>query len=171
MIGKKVQKSVQDLSEYTKAAIWCNANKAFIEDKGDFYEVVALPLQTLEEAKAAKLTEINSACDAILKAAIKTYPETEVMTFTQQVNEAEAYLADPTNQTPMLASLASARGIRLADLAERVLAKHQAYSIMSGIVIGQRQALEDQLDACATVDEVIALNVNIQTEASDVQAA
>ena len=61
MIKKQIQKPVKNWSEYTEAAIWCNANKAMIEDKGEYYEVVALPEQTLEEAKAAKLAELDTA--------------------------------------------------------------------------------------------------------------
>ncbi len=161
MIGTKIVKPVENYEKYTEAALWCNANKAMIEDKGEWYEVVALPEQTLEEAKAAKLAEINGTCDSILKAAVKTYPETEVMTFDQQVTEARAYMADPSEKVSLLASLASARGIELADLVTRVLAKQKAYSVLSGAVIGQRQALVDQLDTCTTVDEVNAMTVNI----------
>ena len=128
---------------------------------GNWYEKGHAPQKPLEEARAAKLAEINGVCDGILKAAIKTYPDTEVMTFDQQVSEARACVADPTSETPLLASLASARGIGLAELAGRVLAKHQAYSALSGAVIGQRQALEDQLEACTTVEAVNALTVNI----------
>ncbi len=64
MIGKKMQKPVQDWHAYTKTAIWCNANRATIEDKGEYYEIVALPeppKPTLEEAKAQKLAELNAA--------------------------------------------------------------------------------------------------------------
>lgn len=61
MIGKQIQKPVVDTAGYTATALWCNANKAMIEDKGDCYEVVALPEQTLEEVKAAKLAELNAA--------------------------------------------------------------------------------------------------------------
>ena len=61
MIGKQIQKPVQDWSEYTEAALWCNTSKAMICDKGDFYEIVALPEQTFEEAKAARLAELNAA--------------------------------------------------------------------------------------------------------------
>lgn len=161
MIGTRIVKPVENYEKYTEAALWCNANKAMIEDKGDWYEVVALPEQTLEEAKSAKLAEINGACDSILKTAVKTYPDTEVMTFDQQVREAQAYLADPSSTVSLLASLASARGIELADLAARVMAKHQAFSVLSGAVIGQRQALEDRLDACTSLEEVNALTVNI----------
>ena len=61
MIGKKIQKPVVDTAGYTATALWCNANKAMIEDKGDCYEVVALPEQTLEEVRATKLAELNGA--------------------------------------------------------------------------------------------------------------
>lgn len=161
MIGTRIVKPVEHYEKYTEAALWCNANQAMIEDRGDCYEVVALPEQTLEEAKAAKLAEINGTCDSILKAAVKTYPDTEVMTFDQQVSEARAYMADPASTVSLLASLASARGIELSGLVAKVLAKHQSYSVLSGAVIGQRQALEDQLDTCTSVDAVNAMTVHI----------
>ena len=61
MIRKQIQKPVKDWSEYTEVAIWCNDNKAIIEDKVKYYEVVALPEKTLEEVKAVKLSELNIA--------------------------------------------------------------------------------------------------------------
>lgn len=116
---------------------------------------------TMEEAKTAKLTEINAACDAILNAAVKTYPNSEVLTFDQQTAEAKAYLASGNAaDAPLLSALASGRGIEFDDLVNRVMAKHHAFSVLSGIVIGQRQALEDQLDVCTSVEEVNALTVN-----------
>lgn len=167
MIGTHIQKPVNNTEKYTEAAHWCNANKAVIEDKGDYYEVVALPEATLEEAKKAKLSEINSACDSILKSAIENYPQTEVMTFDQQVSEARAYRLDSGNDVSLLASLASARGIELSDLVERVLEKHQSYSLLSGTVIGQRQALEDRLEACLSTDEVAKLEALITISSED----
>ena len=59
MMAKQIQKPVTDWSEYTGRAIWCNANKA--EVKGDYYEVIALPERTLEEANAVKRAELNAA--------------------------------------------------------------------------------------------------------------
>ena len=64
MIGQKIQKPVNDWNDYTEAALWCNANSATIEDKDEYYEIVALPEApepTLEEAKAEKLAELNDA--------------------------------------------------------------------------------------------------------------
>ena len=70
MIGTRIQKPVKDTGKYTEAALWCNANQAMIEDKGDHYEVVALPEATIEEVREAKLAEINGVCDSILKKGI-----------------------------------------------------------------------------------------------------
>lgn len=41
MIGKKLYKGQYTNKEYADTAIWCNANNAHIEDKGEYYEVVA----------------------------------------------------------------------------------------------------------------------------------
>lgn len=57
MLGTKIYKT--DMSNYTKCAVWCNKNKATIEDKGDYYEVVTLPLPTLEEIKQHKIAELK----------------------------------------------------------------------------------------------------------------
>ena len=62
MVGTKIYKT--DMSNYTDCAIWCNANNATIEDKGDYYEVVTLPLPTLEENKLAKIAELKAERDS-----------------------------------------------------------------------------------------------------------
>ena len=41
MIGTKINKPTK-IEEYIKVAEWCNNNNATIEDKGDYYEVVAV---------------------------------------------------------------------------------------------------------------------------------
>ena len=119
------------------------------------------PVPTLEEAKAAKLSEINTAADAAIAALTATYPDRELATFDKQESEARAYAADATAPAPLLSALAEARGIPLPDLVERVIAKADAFAVASGSVIGRRQALEDRLDACTTLEEVQAIAVDI----------
>lgn len=116
-------------------------------------------LSGVEHAKAQKLAEINERCDAMLGILTKSYPDSELLTFDQQKAEAEAYLADPTRPCPLLAPLAEARGIDLQDLCNRVIAKATAFSAASGTIIGQRQRLEDTLDACTTPEQVAAIEV------------
>lgn len=121
------------------------------------------PVPTLEEAKAAKLSEINTAADAAIAALTATYPDREIGSFDKQESEARAYTADATASTPLLSALAQARGIPLPDLVGRVLAKADAFAGASGSIIGQRQALEDRLDACATMEDVQGIAVDIVT--------
>ena len=117
----------------------------------------------MEKAKVVKLTEINAACDSILNSAVSTYPETEVLTFDQQTSEANVYLqTKKPEDVPLLSALALGRGITLDDLVQRVIAKHTAFSVLSGHIIGQRQALEDRLDECKTVEDVEAIVVDIK---------
>lgn len=131
-------------------------------EDGIWYLAGHAPEKSLEEAKAAKLAEINAACDAILNAAVQTYPNSEVLTFDQQTAEAKAYLASGNAaDAPLLSALATGRGIEFGDLVNRVMAKHNAFSVLSGAVIGQRQALEDRLNACGTTEEVNAIIVSI----------
>uniref|UniRef100_UPI003FF0D104 hypothetical protein n=1 Tax=Bilophila wadsworthia TaxID=35833 RepID=UPI003FF0D104 len=122
---------------------------------------VPTPDELLAQAKADKLAEINAVCQSTLEALTPTYPERELTTFDKQESEARAYLADPTASTPLLSALAAARGIELADFVGRVIAKADAFTIASGFIIGQRQALEDRLDAAQTVDDVQAVIVSI----------
>lgn len=112
------------------------------------------PVPTLEEAKAAKLSEINAAADKAIATLTATYPDREISTFDKQEAEARAYSADPTAPTPLLSALAKARGLSMDDLVKRVLIKADTFAAASGYIIGQRQALEDRLDACKMLEEV-----------------
>ena len=61
MIGTKFLKPVKDFEDYAKAAQWCNETQsARIEDKGDYYEVVAIPEPTAEEIAAKALAEAKA---------------------------------------------------------------------------------------------------------------
>ncbi|GAB7493487.1 hypothetical protein Bwad001_22110 [Bilophila wadsworthia] len=128
------------------------------------------PVPTLEEVKTAKLSEINAAADRAIATLTATYPDREISTFDKQEAEARAYAADPTASTPLLSALAKARGLELAELVRRVLIKADAFAVASGSIIGQRQALEDQLDACETLEEVDALDVVIIMPGAEVEA-
>ena len=51
MIGTKIDKPIKDYKYYAEVVAWCNSNNATIEDKGEYYEIVAvvIPEPTLEE--------------------------------------------------------------------------------------------------------------------------
>lgn len=53
MLGTKLYKGKYTNKEYADIAVWCNANNATIEDKGEYYECVVIPVYvpTHEELK------------------------------------------------------------------------------------------------------------------------
>lgn len=63
MIGTKFYKNeleTQGQSDaYSAAAEWCNRNNAYIEDKGKYYEVVAIPPLDLETVKRSKIAHLK----------------------------------------------------------------------------------------------------------------
>lgn len=121
------------------------------------------PVLTLEIMKTTKLSEINAAVDKAIATLTADYPDWEISTFGKQEAEARAYTADPTTSTPLLSALAQARGISFDELVHKVLANANAFTTALGSIIGQRQALKDQLNACTTVKEIQDIVVNIVT--------
>ena len=63
MIGTKIYKN--DMKNYTECANWCNGNNATIEDKGEYYECVAIPAPSLDELKQDKINELKSTRDTL----------------------------------------------------------------------------------------------------------
>ncbi len=71
MLGTKLYKNNEDdMARYTECAIWCNANNATIEDKGEYYEVVAVPVHIPTEAEI----------QAQLTAAVQAYMDSTAQT-------------------------------------------------------------------------------------------
>src|SRR6185312_13253029 len=105
-----------------------------------------LPVSIVAQ-KAAALSAINAAAAGAVQIVSSAYPQFEIDTWDAQESEARAWLADNEASTPTLAPIAAARGITLADLASRVVAKAEMFRPLVAHWIGVRQALEDQLDA------------------------
>jgi len=80
-----------------------------------------------------------------------------VQSWPQQVKEAEALAAEPQASAPLLAAIAEARSLPLAELAARVLGKMNAYAAASGALIGRRQAAEDLIDMAETAEDVASV--------------
>ena len=68
MIGFKFEKPVEDDEKYAEVAEWCNENNALIEDKGEYYEVVAIPEPTVEELQAQMQKQLTDAVQHVLDA-------------------------------------------------------------------------------------------------------
>lgn len=111
----------------------------------------------LDRARAATCAAIRDGAEAALADLRAEYGPTEVATWDQQHAEALAYQADAGADVPLLNAIAAARGMAVAELAGRVLANRSAWVAVSGHVVGQRLAYQDQLDAAETLEDVLAV--------------
>lgn len=118
--------------------------------------------RALEQAKSEKLQSVNGTCDSLMKELVATYPDMEVSTFYKQEEEARAILAGETPKTDMLQMLALERGIPLEELARRVVAKSEGFAAATGYFMGQRQKMEDEIDAAKNVAELDAIDTQFK---------
>lgn len=118
------------------------------------------PPPSVAEARAARLAEINAACDREMATLEIGYPSREVLTWDKQLAEADALAADRDAPAPLLRGIAEARGIPVEELAARVHAKAEIYTQTSSALLGKRQALEDRLDAILAEHEAGTLSAD-----------
>ncbi len=115
------------------------------------YAAVDLPLTV---AKDNHRRRIAAKLQRDLDGLTANYAAGEVATWDQQKAEADAYTADDSANVPMLAGLAAARGIELAELVTRVHTKADAYSAAAGALLGAKQAAEDLIDAAESLGDL-----------------
>lgn len=118
-----------------------------IDWSGEVPVAIEPPSPSLEDLREYRVADIAACAATGLAALSAAYPSGEVQSWAQQAREAEALAIDPSASAPLLAAISAARGVPLYTLAARVRAKVQAYAVASGRIIGQRQALEDAINA------------------------
>lgn len=110
------------------------------EDGG--FDVTPKPV---DQVGAVKLQQVNGQCESLLAGVKAGYPQGEVESWSKQEAEARAWLAKNTAATPLVDGLCAARGIDKAELVGRIVAKADAYAAVVGVIVGRRQAFEDQI--------------------------
>lgn len=159
-IGTKFAKPLEDYDDYSAAAEWCNqSGKATIEDRGDYYEVVAIPEPPFAELAAAKRREIYSAGDAVLAQVKAGYSQGEIESWSKQEQGAKDFKAGSTGTeaAQYVAAIAAARGIETETLVGKILANVASYGALSAAVIGEQQRLDDLLKAAEAAQDRTAL--------------
>jgi hypothetical protein len=113
-----------------------------------------------DATKALKQKEIVDGANALMESLAAEYGPMERATWDQQYDEAVEYLVDTTVPAPpLLYAIATARGMGVETLAQRIVANRSAWVDLSGAIVGQRLAYQDALDAATTVEEVQAIVV------------
>lgn len=108
------------------------------------------------------LNTLADKADKIKNGLLAGYPQTEIESFYRQEKEALAWKADNKADTPMLKQVAMVRGVPFDVLVEKVIEKASQFAVAIGLIIGQRQAFEDRLLALKTMEELTALEKEIE---------
>jgi len=83
----------------------------------------------------------------------KNYSVLEQLSFEQQKAEAIKYTANNLSDVPMLTTLATARGITVAKLVEKINVKVLSFNSSVATLLGQQKALEDEVDNLTSLAE------------------
>ena len=143
------------LPDFRGEVVFTKDGEEVWKDIGSLPEGVSLtPLETanLADLKAAMLTNLNAAAQHFIDAhsGASQVPDFELATWPLQSTEAQAWAADKSAATPILDGIAAARGLDKDKLKAAALKKSLAYSALSAIVAGQRQAIQDQIESAKT---------------------
>ena len=114
------------------------------------------------QRKEALLATLANKADTLKSSLLVGYPQTEIESFYRQEKEALAWKADNKADTPMLKQIARVRGVPFDVLVEKVIEKASQFAVAIGLIIGQRQAFEDRLLATKTLEEITALEKEIE---------
>ena len=158
MIGTKFYKPIElqeQLDEYSAAAEWCNDNHATIEDKGEYYEVVAIPPPELDEVKEWKIAELKKERDT--RELLPVEYNGSSFDFDQKSYEritAAIYALDITGETITWTTADNNSVVVSANDLRSVIANAAARS--NALHIHYRE-LREQVDAAQTAEEVNAI--------------
>lgn len=148
----KVKYSGKAPSEYHVFDSKSKSFKVSDEKKAEFFK----------RKKETILGTLADKADAIKNGLLAGYPQTEIESFYRQEKEALAWRADNNADTPMLKQVARVRGVPFDVLVEKVIEKASQFAVAIGLIIGQRQAFEDRLLATKTLEELTALEKEIE---------
>lgn len=117
----------------------------------------------LATAKVIALSRLNQHAQAIVndQSGMDDLPAFEVQSWPVQASEAHAWSENNSAPTPVLDQIAQARGINPDKLKAAALKKTLAYESLCATVAGKRQAIEKQIEAAKTLDELNTIDTEI----------
>jgi hypothetical protein len=128
--------------------------------EGNIPEPEFTDAELLAQAKISKLAEVTKTYNDSISALVGGTDKFELASWTKQEAEARAYVADNTVATPLLSGLVTARGLgeTVAQLANLIIDKANAYETAYANILGTYQAKQKAIDTATTVEEIQAIN-------------
>lgn len=158
MLGQKIYKPIltqEQCDEYASVAEWCNENNCTIEDKGEYFEVVAIPAPALADIKESKIAEFKQARDAeeLSPVSYRGYMWDFDDKAQQRINGAIIALYNGGSLTWTSADNQEIHDVDANDLRGVV----GAAAVRSNMVHVKYRELKLQVEACETAEQVEAI--------------
>lgn len=120
--------------------------------------------EQFQAARAAKLAELNRAAQVFVNhaAGLDKVPDFEISTWAIQKLEAKAWHTNPDADTPMLDSIAAARGVPPDVLKQKAYEKALKFEQLTAYAAGLRQSIADRITAAQTQDDLDKIVVDFQ---------
>ena len=116
-------------------------------------------MDDLPTAKTKRVEEIDAYSAGLRNKAVRGRSAGEMATWTAKLMEARAYTATPVpTAAPLLNAIATVRGCTLDSLVAKVLAQSGPFLQAEAYIDGIRGKHCDAVEACATVQDIIAYN-------------
>lgn len=153
MLGAKFYKGKYKDEDYAECANWCNETQlATIEDKGEYYECVAIPAPSFDELKAQKLTELKT---------IRDTEEVKPITYNGNLFDYDDKARDRINSAIIALDIAgqsiewtTADNTNVLVTADDLRGVIAAVAMRSNELHIKYRELKEQVLACSTAEEV-----------------
>lgn len=143
-------------SNFGVSSAWRTDGQALTESDEIELQAIIDSYDPWPTEKANKLAEILSDSESYLhEAVMKFYPRFEVETWPYQKADAEAYALDNTASTPTIDAIVAARGVAKSVIAPKILEKAGQFNATAATFAGERQRLEDIIDAMNDTDNTL----------------
>lgn len=113
---------------------------------------------TLASVQAEKALEIRGVAAGLMESIAAPYLPQERESWDTQLKEADTYTANNAAPTPLLTSMATARGITVSILVAKVYENANLYRAAIGEILGKQQELLDRVYAASTIEAVMEVD-------------
>ena len=114
---------------------------------------------TLEEARTAKLAEINAGYSSVMGYIQAGYPAEEILSWERQATQARELTQNPAAEAAFVRGLAATKKLTVEEMCARILANAASWEPVAAMLTGQRQVMEEAAHAAETVEELQAIKV------------
>ena len=117
-------------------------------------EILEILGDPIKNFKQEKLLEINQEYESQATYIKENIPQTEILTWDIQKNEAENWQKDNSFPTPFIDTMAQSRNMGKTELMTKIINKTKNFNLYIANLTGRRQKYEDQIEQATTIQEL-----------------